>query len=220
MLKAVIFDMDGVLVDTEPLYDEQRIAYTKKRFNVDIDKEFMSRARGLSAKSFFELLFTEFKITHSIEEVVQHSRDDYFEFLKNHPDLKPIDGVVDLINQLHKEGILLAVASSASSRRINFILELLNVKDKFQTISHSDIVEKGKPHPDIYLKAAQLLGVDPKDCVAIEDATNGVKSAKAAGMKVIGFRNSSHNTQDLSEADLILRNFNELSIPKIKSLFS
>jgi|SRR3989338_4643913 len=219
MLKAVIFDMDGVLVDTEPLYDQQRITYTKKRFNVDIDKEFMARARGLSSRSFFELLFAEFKITHSIGEVITHSRDDYFEFLKNHPDLKPIDGVVNLISKLHESGILLAVASSASLRRINFMLDLLNVKDKFKAISHSDIVTKGKPHPDIYLKAAKLLNVRTDECLAIEDATNGVKSAKSAGMKVIGYKGSSHNTRDLSDADLIIKNFQEIDLLKLNNLF-
>ena len=218
MLKAVIFDMDGVLVDTEPLYDQQRIAYTKRRFNVDIDKEFMAKTRGFSSKSFFELLFAEFNITHSIEEIVQHSRDDFFEFLKNHPDLKPIDGVVDLINQLHEAGILLAVASSASLRRIEFMLELLNVRDRFKATAHSDIVQKGKPYPDIYLKAAELLGVSPKNCIAIEDAEAGVKSAKEAGMKVIGIKTSLHNTQDLSEADLIIKNFNEIGINRLQNV--
>ena len=99
------------------------------------------------------------------------------------------------------------------------MLELLNVKDKFQVISHSDIVERGKPHPDIYLKAAELLGVTPEECIAIEDAEGGVKSAKAAGMKVIGFKDSSHNTQDLSEADLLVTDFNQLTLQALEKLF-
>lgn len=214
----MIFDLDGVLVNSEPIYDQHRIGYSKKRFNVEIDREFMTKVRGLSSKSFWEILFREFNITHSIEEVINHSRADYFEFLKNHPDLKPIDGVVKLINELRKSGVKLAVASSASLRRINFILELFGIKDKFQAIAHSDDVKLGKPHPDIYLKAAELLGVDPKDCISIEDAKSGVKSAKAAGMKVVGFKESSHNTQDLSEADLIIKNFSGLNLERLKNL--
>lgn len=212
--------MDGVLVDTEPLYSKHRINYSKKRWDVDIDESFMQSARGLSSRSFWEKLFGEFNITHSIEEAVIHARADYLEFLKNHAQLKPIEGIIDLIEKLHKKDILLGIASSSSLTRIIFILQLLKVKDKFKTIISSDDVENGKPYPDIYLKAAEKLGVDPKGAVAVEDATNGVKSAKAAGMKVIAFKDPKHNVQDLSEADLIIKSFSEINLHKLQKLIS
>ena len=218
MLKAVIFDMDGVLVDTEATYDSHLTGYLKKEFNLDINKDFLDTTRGLSSRSFWEKIFNEFNLTHSIEEVIQHARLTYFEFLKSHPDLKPIDGVIDLINSLEKSGLLLAVASSASLRRIRMILESLGIQDKFKAIICGDDVEKGKPHPDIYLKAAERLGINPKDCIAIEDATNGIKSAKAAGMKVIAYRDPKHNVQDLSKADLIIKSFAGLDLSKLKKL--
>ena len=114
--------------------------------------------------------------------------------------------------------IKIAVASSASHHRIKAILEIIKLDDKFEVIISADHIKNSKPHPEIYLMAAKTLGVDPNDCVAIEDATNGVKSARAAGMKVIAFKDPNHNIQDLSEADLIVNSFTELNLQRLTKL--
>lgn len=220
MLKAVIFDMDGVLVDTEPTYDKHLIKYLKTRFDIDVDKNFFDDKRGLSSHAFWEKVLIEFNLTHSMEEIVTHARQTYYEFLIKNPILKPIDGISELIDSLLKANIPIAVASSASLRRINMMFETSGLLNKFKVITCADDVEKGKPHPDIYLKAAEKLGVNPKDCIAIEDATNGVKSAKSAGMKVIAFKDPIHNQQDLSEANLIIKNFSELDLKRLQKFFS
>ncbi len=221
MLKAVIFDMDGVLVDTEPLYDRHRIAYLK-RLGHELEPDFFDSRRvtfgGLSARSYWKIMIEHLKLPHSIEHLIKDSRKDYLEFLLSLPELKPNPGIKELIDRLLKAKIKLAIGSSASSKRINTFLKIFNFEDRFKVIVCGDDVKQGKPAPDIYLKAAELLSVDPRDCVVIEDAANGVKSAKAAGMKVIGYAGSSHNTQDLSGADLIIKSFSELDIEKLTSL--
>src|SRR3990167_4471828 len=213
MLKAVIFDMDGVLVDTEPLADLHFSRFLKDQFNIKVDPEFFQRFRGSTSKHFWEIIIKEFNLESTYEEISEIARPRYLEFLKK-SDLQAIPGIKVLIENLLKANIKIAVASSASHKRIKTILEIIKLDDKFEIIISADHIKNSKPHPEIYLIAAKTLGVDPKDCIAIEDATNGVRSAKAAGMKVIGFKDSAHNTQNLAAADLIVKDFKQLT-PKI-----
>lgn len=213
MLKAVMFDMDGVLVDTEPLADLHFSKFLKEQFSVEVESEFFQRFRGNTSKHFWEIIIGEFNLKTTYGEIIKIAQPKYLNFLIK-SGLQPIPGVVELIDNLLKHNIKIAVASSASQKRIKTILEIINLSNKFEALISADHVKNSKPDPEIYLIAAKTLGVDPKDSVAIEDSTNGVKSAKAAGMKVIGFKNSSHNIQDLTETDLLVTDFKQLT-PKI-----
>lgn len=217
MLKAVIFDMDGVLVDTEPLADLHFSKFLKEKFSIKVEPEFFQRFRGSTSKHFWEIIIEEFDLDISADEIITEARPRYLDFLKK-SNLKTISGVKELIENLLKVNIKIAVASSASTNRIKTILEIIKLSDKFEIIISADDIKNSKPHPEIYLIAAKTLGVDSKDCIAIEDATNGVKSAKEAGMKVIAYKDPSHNIQDLSEADLIIRNFAELNLQKLNTI--
>ena len=217
MLKAVIFDMDGVLVDTEPLSDSHFQKLLKERFNVEVKKEYFQKFRGTTGHHFWPVIIEEFKLNTSPEEIMKLTRPSYLEFLRK-SNLNAIAGVSELIDSLLKENIKIAVASSASSIRIKTLLEIIKLSDKFEIIISADDIKNSKPHPEIYLAAAKSLGLDPKDCVAIEDAQKGVASAKAAGMKVIAYKDPVHNLQDLTEADLIIKEFSELNTRKLSSL--
>lgn len=124
-----------------------------------------------------------------------------------------------LLTRLKNKNLKLAVASSASPKRIETLLSLCKIQHFFEVIVGGDHVEKSKPAPDIYLKASDLLGISPKNCIVIEDAKNGVMAGKNAGMKVVGFKGFLHNKQDLSCADIIIKNFSELSYSKLQKLY-
>lgn len=217
MLKAVIFDMDGVLVDTEPLADLHFSKFLRDQFSIEVEPGFFRRFRGNTSKHFWEIIINEFNLNTTCEEIIKIAQPRYLNFLIK-SGLEPIPGIIELINDLLKENVRIAVASSASDKRIKTILEVIKLSDKFEVIISADHIKNSKPHPEIYLIAAKTLEVDPKDCIAIEDATNGVISAKSAGMKVVGFLGSSDNTQDLSDADLIIENFSELNLDTLKNL--
>lgn len=203
--------MDGVLVDTEPLADLHFSKFLKEEFAIDVAPEFFQRFRGSTSQHFWNTVIKEFNLNTTYEEVSKTARPRYLEFLKN-SNLTAIPGITELIEELLKNNIKIAVASSASHNRIKTILEIIKLSDKFEIIISADHIKNSKPHPEIYLIAAETLGVNPKNCVAIEDAANGVKSAKAAGMKVLAFKDPSHNKQDLSEADMIITDFNSINL--------
>lgn len=215
--KAVIFDMDGVLVDTEPLNDQHLPLYLKK-IGITITSEHLYRFRGTSSKTIWTQLKKEFKLQQPMETLMTGESQSYFSFLQSTPSLQPTPGFLPFIEQLRDSPALLAVGSSASRKRIDMILDRLKIVEYFSVIVCGHDVTNGKPAPDIFLLAAQRLGVAPSACVVIEDATHGVIAAKRAGMKCIGYIGAPHNTQDLSKADLIINNFVDISAEILQSL--
>lgn len=216
MLKAVIFDLDGVLIDTEELYVEHRVEFLK-RMGYEISANFFKPLRGSHNRGYWEAVIKHLKLPHAIDELIKDSREDYIRFLKERK-IELSTGARKLIEILYTEGIKLGVASSANPKRIQMILEETGISEKFEAVVSGDDIDNPKPAPDAYLKSAEVLGVDPSDCVAIEDTTLGIQSAKSAGMKVVGFIGPEDNTQDLSESDLIIKSFSGLNLEILKDL--
>ncbi|MEK7092172.1 MAG: HAD family phosphatase, partial [Patescibacteria group bacterium] len=192
-------------IDTEPLNDLHMIEFLKK-LGVDVSHDYLQRFRGTHAKDAWNQISKDFKLATPVDELIASVRISYLQYLTS-LDLKPIAGVLPFLKKLKKEKIALAVASSAYHKRISILLEVCKLKDFFDVVVSGDHVQHSKPNPEIYLKTAQILKRDPKDCIVFEDATNGILAAKSAGMKVIGYKGGDHNKQDLSKADIVITTF-------------
>lgn len=217
MVKAVIFDMDGIIIDSEPLHlsIEEDIF---KKLGISIAYEEHNTFIGTTSHYMWDKIKTNHNLTESLEELVELDRNTYLDFLNDALDLQPINGVKELIIDLHKNNIKLAVASSSPLNVIEKVLSLFEIRNYFDYIVTGDYVSKSKPEPDIFLYAGEKLDVDSKECVVIEDSHNGVLAAKKANMKCIGYKNINSGNQDLSKADIIIDDFNDINAAFIKGL--
>lgn len=205
-MQAVIFDMDGVIVDSEPIH-AQHLEDFLLTIGVNQPELLQVSLKGVSARDTSAILIETFSLEYEVEELVTLSRQAYMDHLNSLEEIPSIPGAVMFIKYLAKSGYRLALASSASPMRINMFLTKLGIKSYFSVITSGDDVERSKPAPDIFLLTARRLGIQPGDCVVVEDAQNGVRAAKDAGMKCIAYGGSAHNTDDLLAADLVVKDF-------------
>ena len=214
MVKAVIFDMDGVVVNTGLIHNtaEQKVL---KSIGIDLTfKEIRKYAGQASSVWFKEVIEKHNKIADAEELQKKKFEIVYVELKKNIP---VVPEALELIDSLNGE-LKLALASGSPKNFVNYIVSRLHIHDKFDAIIGYGDFSKSKPDPELFLLASKKLDVDPKDCMVIEDAYNGVEAAKRAGMKCVGYINKYSGNQYLSKADLIVDNLSELSLYKIRNL--
>lgn len=217
MLNAVIFDMDGVLVNSEPVH--QRLEKEMfEELGLQLTFEEQQSFVGMSARDSWTLVINKYRLPHNPEELLITGRTKYWEVLRNTNEVKLMEGIDALISELRSNGIELLLASSASSATIGQILKKFNLENVFPRYIGGDQVSCSKPDPEIFIKIAAVANVSPLECVVIEDASHGVTAAKAAGMKCIGFQNHHSGKQDLSHADWIVHNLQEISLKKLRKL--
>ena len=220
MIKTVIFDMDGVIVDTEPVH---RYAYYKQfsELNIEVSEEMYTSFTGFSTRNTFQTLKQHFpSIAHEVEDLIQRKRSIFNDAFDTKEDLYLLEGVEDLIKDLHASGIQLILASSASKVTIERVFTRFNLHQYFSHIVSGEDFPQSKPNPAIFIHAASLSIAPKENCIIIEDSTNGVKAAKGAGIFCVGYNSLHSNMQDLDEADLIINNFKELNAKKIANFQS
>ncbi len=216
MPPLVIFDMDGVLVDSEPMHMRlEREMF--ERLSLPISEAEHQAFVGMSPAGMWGTIKARFDLPHAVDDLVEMDTDVKAREIGATP-LEPIDGVEELIADLEDAGCELAVASSSQKRLIEAVTEGLGLRQRFSQLVSAEEVRRGKPHPDVFLRAAELCGRKPADCLVIEDSANGVRAALAAGMKCVGFVNESAGRQDLSGADLVVRNFGDAARKEIVAL--
>lgn len=217
MKKSIIFDMDGVILDSEPLHC-QAWRETYREIGIEITPEYyFAKICGQHGKVSTSIVLNEFNINADPEELIEKKERLFCEKVKN-SNTAPFPSVVKLIEKLRKFNYPLGLASSTSFIGVDAILNKVGVKEHFSAIHAGEAVDRGKPHPDIYLKTAKMLHAEPEDCIVIEDSPSGVLSAKKAGMKVIGLLNGRNNREQLEFADRIVENFSEITIDLIENL--
>lgn len=215
MLKAVLFDMDGVLVDSEPEYKKVEQGLCRELGFILSDEE-KEKSTGTSTFDTWTALKEKYGLKESPEELTEAESRRMGEFYRNGK-LIPIELSVSLLKECAAKGVKIAVATSAVRYNAEAVIERLEIKDKVNALVSADMVERSKPAPDIFLKAAEILGVSQEDCVVIEDSKNGITAAKNAGMKAIGLK-SPENPQDLSEADALVSTTDNIGIEFLKKL--
>lgn len=207
MKKLIIFDMDGVLLDSETLYMDMNQLFFKQ-LGASISIEEHQTFVGISATKMWTYIKDKFNLKETVEQLKEMEKELKYQTLKS-AQLAPTDGVVEFLEELRQNEYTLAIASSSLKKNIDLILSKLDLKNYFDLIVSGEQVVKGKPDPDIFLKVANHYQRLPQECIVIEDSTNGVSAAKAAGMTCIGFYNPGSGKQDLSSADHIMDNFND-----------
>lgn len=207
MKKLVIFDMDGVLLDSEKLYMDMNQLFFKQ-LGASISIEEHQTFVGISATTMWTYIKDKFNLNETVEQLKELEKELKYETLKA-AQLVPTAGVVEFLEELKKKEYTITIASSSLKKNIDLILSKLSLENYFDLIVSGEQVVKGKPDPDIFLKVAQHYQRLPQECIVIEDSTNGVSAAKAAGMTCIGFYNPGSGKQDLSSADHIMDNFND-----------
>jgi len=216
MIKAIIFDMDGLLIDTESIWtlaDHNFLARYGKTYR-PLDK---SHFMGSGVREFIKVIKKKFALHESEEKLLSERMEIFQSLIKD--DLELMPGAEDLLSELSKNGYLLAMATGNTRRMMDLITEDLRVRKYFNVTVSSDEVPHGKPAPDIFLEAARRLKVTPKECLVLEDAINGVISAKAAGMKAIAVCDQRYNKpESFTEADLVVGSLREISVEIIKQL--
>lgn len=210
MLKAVIFDMDGVIVDSEPVHFAADCKLLKDRFDIDLDYEYYREFIGSTVKKMWESFRKTYKLYGYTWEELSGMADMILENMISEKGYPEIKGVSDIVKDLKGKGYVIAVASSSSMKAIINNLKTIGILEYFDAIVSGMEMENPKPAPDIFLKAAERLNVNPRECIVIEDSRNGVSGAKAAGMACLGFINPNSGNQDLSEADYLFEDFTNI----------
>lgn len=218
-LRAVLFDMDGVIVDTEPLH---RKAYfnTFKDLGIHVSEELYTTFTGNSTQKVCEKLIETFGLSKSWEEIAETKRG-YFKYLFDHdPDFSLIPGVKDLITEYHEQGIKLILASSAHLNTINWVFEKFGLSPYFSGKVSGASLKESKPHPEIFEIAADMAGEKHENCMVIEDSTNGIVAAHRAGIFCAAYKSLHSGGQDYALANIVVSDFKELEPPQIAHYFT
>jgi HAD superfamily hydrolase (TIGR01509 family) len=209
LIRATVFDLDGLLIESEEVWDAVRERYVREqggRYDSDVQRAMM----GMSAPEWSRYLHDVAGVPEEPDainaEVVRRLLADY------RRELPLLPGAVDAVRRIAAR-FPLALASSSNREIIDAVLELAGIADLFQVTVSSEEVAHGKPAPDVYLEAARRLGVEAARCAAVEDSNAGIRSATAAGMRVIAIPNRSYppDPETLASADVVLRSLDELT---------
>ena len=208
--------MDGVIVDTEPVHSYAYFQHFAE-LNIAVSKEMFTSFMGNSTRNTFQKLKELFPINEEVEDLIQRKRTLFNDAFDNKEDLVLLDGVENLIKDLHQNGIQLIVASSASKVTIERVFNRFNLHQFFTDVVSGEDFPHSKPHPAIFEYAASLSIATKENCIVIEDSTNGVIAAKTAGIFCIGYNSIHSKLQDLRTADIIINHFDELSFEVLTS---
>lgn len=214
MYKVAIFDMDGVIVDTEPLhYKAYHLMF--EEVGIVVSPELYQSFTGQSTLNICRRLVDHFNLIMMPDQLVRIKRNHFIELFNDDSELSLIDGVLERIQDYYHNGMMLIVASSASMGNINRIFKRFDLDQYFSYKFSGADIPKSKPHPEIFEKAAQASGYNKSKCFVIEDSTNGIKASHAAGIYCFAYKSEHSTGQDYSLANKVINSFSEISYDKL-----
>jgi beta-phosphoglucomutase family hydrolase len=206
-VNAAIFDLDGTLIDNNSFHLQSWLQYLKDMNREMSEEEYKANVNGRTNKDVIEYIYQR-KMDDKEAMKYAHEKEAIYRQLYA-PYIKPVAGLLELLEKLRSLSIPMAIATSGIQVNIDFLFEHIPIRSYFDVIVNSAHISKGKPDPEIYIKTAELLKVSPAECLVFEDAVVGINSAKAAGMKVVGVL-TTHKAEELSGADILIKDFSEL----------
>jgi HAD superfamily hydrolase (TIGR01509 family) len=201
-------------VDTEPVHNYAYYQHFQE-LGIEVSAEMFATFTGNSTKNVFQKIKEHFGVTEDIPTLVEKKRSLFNDAFDTKADLFLLEGVEDLIKQLHQNGIQLILASSSSKVTINRVFNRFKLDTYFSHIVSGEDFPQSKPNPDIFLEAVRLSKSNKENCIVIEDSTNGIKAAHAAGVFCVGYKSVNSKKQDYSLANLVIDSFEELDYKNI-----
>lgn len=208
MEKAFIFDMDGVVINSEPMHEQIELEVAAG-FNIHIDQARMKKYVGMRSKDVWAAIIKEDGLDLKPEQIIEVADKQKVKYIEDNK-LEPIDGIRELLVKLKELNYRIALASSSPKEFIEAVLKKFEILHFFDTIVNGDEVAHGKPAPDIFLEAARRLGVRPENCTILEDSNNGVDAGNIAGMRTIAYVNPDSGNLDLSKATHIVKSVRDV----------
>jgi beta-phosphoglucomutase-like phosphatase (HAD superfamily) len=219
MFKVAIFDMDGVIVDTEPLHNK---AYHLmfKEVGIEVSSELYESFTGQSTYNICKRLVDHFNLMMMPDQLVRIKRKYFKQLFNSDKDLALIDGVLERIKDYHSNDMMLIVASSASMDNIHRIFKRFDLNQYFTHKFSGADLPRSKPHPAIFEKSAKASGYEKAKCFVIEDSTNGIKAAHDAGIYCFAYKSLHSTGQNYTLADAVISDFSEISFARLKKFLS
>ena len=216
-MKAVIFDMDGVLVDTNPHHKTAWREYYQRNGKTLSDAEFVQHVSGKHNTDIVAHLFAGETLTPEEVNRLANEKESLFREIYQ-PDITPVAGLIPFLKALKEAGIKLAVATSAPVENLDFVMDALHIRTYFDALLNESMVSHPKPDPEIYQKAMEMLGVEPGDSVIFEDSMTGIQAAKASGAMVVGMATTQTPDELWPFVDDVATDFTDMSLDRVQGL--
>jgi beta-phosphoglucomutase len=214
MKYAVIWDMDGVLVDSLEIGWKAFNEITSKK-GVTFDKDYITKNLGRSLRDMVVEWNRDYNLGIDFQKFVKESWEIQLNLL---PNLTPDQNLIELLDQLKTKNVEMGVGTSSQKYRAEAILDILKIKNYFNTLVTANDIAEHKPSPQIFLEVAKRLEIGPQRCIVIEDAPNGIEAARKAGMTSIGYLTQYNDRKQLKDANLIISSFKELSPSRLERI--
>lgn len=211
---AVIFDMDGVLVDSNPFHKIALKHFCSKHGHHLTDEQLLKKIYGRTNRDWIINLFGN--ITDDQIKQFADEKESLFRQLYEN-DIKPVSGLVSFLELLEKNEVPKAIATSAPRVNVDFTLDKTGIGKYFKIILDDTFVTRGKPDPEIYVKTAKALNMPPERCIVIEDSLSGIEAGQAAGARVIGIT-TTHGPAEMAHADYVIDNFTQLNLRVLEKI--